>query len=140
MDEIEFPTEISSVEGHVGRPKAGAMVEAKVGAFVRIRPCSEALKDQTFLGVYIGDIPVDVVYEIEKENNKLHVRTYNNCAFFVFELNRVIFGSESWWSEIKDGADIDRMITDADIQNTPCVQALKALVAVEANTAVETED
>jgi len=131
MDDIKFPVEISDVKGHFSRPKKGVMTGIEVGALVRIRPCAEQYKEQTFLGMYIGEIPIDVVYEREKATGVLHVRTYNNCAFYVFELSTVIFGCESWWAELKDDDDVDRMITDADIENVPYVQVLKAMVAAE---------
>ena len=138
MDEIEFPTEISGVTGSIARPRAGAMTDVKMGAFVKVRPCAEKYDDKTFLGIYIGDIPVELIYEVEKENKMLHVRTYGNCAFFVFELSTIIFGCESWWSEVKDMEDIDRLVTDADIDNTWYVQVLKAMASVESEK--ETQD
>jgi len=131
MEDIKFPIEVKDIKGYFERPKKGFMSSAEMGALVRIRPCGEEYKDRTFLGIYIGDLPIDIVYEVEKEDGTLHVRTYNNCAFYVFELKKLIFGCESWWAELKDDADIDRMITDADIDNVPYVKVLKAMVATE---------
>ena len=136
MTQLEFPLNISGVESKFKRPATTSPSigpRVKCGDLVRIRPVQEEFKEKTFLGMYIGELPIDLYYEIEKENNKLHVRTYNNCAFYVFALHCMIFGCESWWAKIEGDEDIEKAITDEDIDNVWYVKAIRELAKMQSS-------
>jgi len=103
------------------RPRS--LTKQKPGTFVSIRPADEA---KTYLGIYIGDLPVwnDFHYNIPTE--RVVVSSHLNPAIFVPDLARVVYGCESFWGEIKDEHDL-REITDEDIENVWYVKALKQL-------------
>lgn len=92
---------------------------------VSVRPCAPEFEGKTFLGIYIGDIAQSIGGGTEESTLKLHFSML--CpAIFVPELNRVIFGYESWWGPIKSEDDL-RQITDEDINSIWYVQALKQI-------------
>ena len=43
---------------------------------------------------------------------------------YVFELNKIVFGAESWWRKLNSPEDL-KAITDDDIENTWYVKLLK---------------
>jgi hypothetical protein len=49
-----------------------------------------------------------------------------NPAMFVPELNRIVFGCESWWKVLNNKEDFSD-ITDADIENVWYVKALRVV-------------
>lgn len=99
-----------------------------VGKFVRVVPCSPAYEGKTFLGLYIGDIALGIGCSHKEENVlEVYLGTYNP-AIFVFDLNKLIFGAESWWGEIETEDDL-KQITNQDIENVWYVKALKQIQA-----------
>ena len=120
---LEYPIEIHGI-------KKAAFVDmdfgAKKGDFVAIRPCRNECKGKTFLGLYLGDLPLEYYCMFEKETKLLHIRPSGNPAIFVFDLNDIVWGCESWWGKIKDENHL-RQITDDDIQNIWYVKALKQI-------------
>lgn len=118
---IKYPVTISNI----------AYVETKVlqpdlhsSKWVSIAPCNEK---KTYLGILLGDMALGVTVQLNKETNILHVGPgHFNPAIYVPDLNKVIFGCESWWSEIEKPEDL-KQITDQDINNTWYVKALKEL-------------
>lgn len=102
----------------------------KPGTFVSVRPCNPEYKDKTYLGLYIGEIALGFSVQREKledETEALTIeRTMYNPSIFVFALNKVIFGIESWWGVIRSEDDL-REISDADINDVWYVKALKQL-------------
>jgi hypothetical protein len=99
----------------------------KPGQFVAIRPVAEEYHDKTYLGLYIGDVALEISvgYDPEAKDMRIGRMTYNP-AIFVFDLGLVIFGIESWWGVIQSEADFQQ-ITDLDINNIWYVKALKTL-------------
>ncbi len=100
----------------------------KCGSPVRVRLVGD---DRTYLGIYLGDLNPPgghfVVYHKPTQEIRIPMRT--NPAIFVPALRRVVWGSGSWWALIKDSADLERAITDADIEGQPYVQMLRELAA-----------
>lgn len=95
--------------------------------WVAIRPCAEDCKGQTYLGLYIGDLATGVTFRANSEMGVMSVcPAWHNPAIWVFDLNRLVFGMESWWGRIKTPEDM-KQITNQDIENTWYVQALKDL-------------
>ncbi len=101
------------------------------GDMVAIRPCDENYKDQTYLGVLIGEIAQCVVFGIDRDKEMLtYEMALYNPAIFVPDLNTVIFGNASWWGRIKD-IDQLRSITNEDISNVWYVKALNQIAGAE---------
>lgn len=121
--DIEYPLEIHGVRKMGGH---GAFGCEKVGSFVSIRPVNEKYKNKTFLGLYLGDFILENRILFDKRDNILNVFPNRNPAIFVFDLNKVIWGYESWWGVIESEDDL-KQITDVDIENIWYVKALKAL-------------
>ena len=61
----------------------------------------------------------------DKETWILKFNAANNPCIYIPELNKVVFGSGSWWSEIEDENDIQD-ITDELINDQWYVKFLKA--------------
>jgi hypothetical protein len=98
-------------KGHSGRP-------------VRVRPCDPELKDRTFFGIYLGDLALGVIYEMNRESGLAHARwSWHNPAIWVPSLGRIVMGMGSWWGLIKSEEDL-KEITDDVIQDVWYVKAL----------------
>ena len=120
--EFEYPMEISGIK----RGQLQNINTKKTGSLVKIRPCSDEYEKKTYLGIYIGDIPVEPVVGLYTKTNILSMTYVANPAIFVPELKKVIFGYESWWGEIKSEEEL-KEITDDDIDNVWYVQLLKEI-------------
>ena len=59
-----------------------------------------------------------------------------NPAIYVFDLQRIIFGAESWWGIIENPEEL-KDITDDDINNIWYVKALKAMYKEEPKETTE---
>lgn len=123
-DDIEYPLQISGVKKRMGLKGK----EEKVGSLVKVRPCADEYEDKTYLGIYIGDFPVDLIHMFHKPTKELRVSTWNNPAIYVFALKKVIYGCESWWSEVSDEEMLDWPIADEVIEDVWYVKALKAQI------------
>lgn len=127
MSEIEFPIEVSDIEFDTwDKPIRDCLWGGKMGSFVSIRPCGEEHEGKTFLGVLLGEVPVSQGVNYSKKTKKMEVYQIGNPAIYVPDLQKVIFGNESWWGTI-DSPEKLREITKEDINNVWYVQALKAL-------------
>jgi hypothetical protein len=61
------------------------------------------------------------------ETKKITVVMSTNPAIWVPSLNKIVWGSESWWGPITTPEQV-REITDSDIESQWYVQALKASI------------
>ena len=120
---IEYPLTISGIE-YDTIPQRHYSKE--IGRFAKIRPCDSAYGGKTYLGLYLGELPTGIGITHNEESGALTVRYNNNPAIFVFEINKIIYGCESWWSFIENEAELNE-ITDIDIENVWYVKALKSL-------------
>lgn len=120
---IEYPIEVSKINKDLDRTTLGA---SKVGNFVKIRPCAEEYNNKTFLGLYLGDLPVGIRVSHNPDTKELILSYDNNPAIYVFDLKKIIFGCESWWGIVETEADL-KDITDIDIDNVWYVKALNSL-------------
>ncbi len=120
---IEYPIEVSKINKDLDRTALGV---SKIGNFVKIRPCAEEYEKKTFLGLYLGELPVDIRVSHNSETKELNLSYSNNPAIYVFDLKKIIFGCASWWSIIETEADL-KDITDIDVDNVWYVKALKSL-------------
>lgn len=125
---MEYPMEVSKIkmpDFPVSTPLMGA-----IGDYVAIKPVGEECKKKTFLGILLGEFPVSTIVTYRPSTKEMTIFQRTNPAIFVPDLNKVVFGYESWWGKIKD-KDHLREITDEDIQNIWYVKALKQLQAHE---------
>lgn len=98
-----------------------------VGKFVAVRPCDKKYENKTYLGVYIGDVALRAATIFNPDTGVLSVGpSMHNPAMWVPNLNRLVFGAESWWGVLNKPEDLQQ-ISDADIDNVWYVQALKGL-------------
>lgn len=121
MSFIEYPINVNKI--NVDNRKFSLY---EPGGFAKIRPCAEEYGDKTYLGLFLGEIPNSAYVTYNTETEELNVGLHGNPAIFVFELNKIIYGYESWWSRIENEEDL-KDITDADINNVWYVKALKSL-------------
>jgi hypothetical protein len=120
---IEYPLEVSKI--NKSSEKRG-FHDSDTGKFVSVRLCSEEYQGKTYLGLYLGDLPIGHHISHNPETKELSVSFDCNPAIFVFDLKKIIYGCESWWGIIESVADLKK-ITDQDIDNVWYVKALKQL-------------
>lgn len=117
---IEYPIEVSGINKDTEMRTVGA---DRIGSFVRVRPCGD---DKTYLGIYLGDLPLDITVSHNYESKVLNIGYMTNPAIFVFDLNRIVYGAESWWGTVENEDDL-REISDSTIENIWYVRALKMM-------------
>lgn len=101
----------------------------KVGTYVSVRPVNPELKGKTYLGIYLGDLPTSMQQgaAFDDRNSELIINTgLPNPCIFLPDLDRVVWGYESWWGVIKSPEEL-KEITDEDIQNIWYVKAMKQM-------------
>lgn len=124
---IEYPIEVSKI--NVDTDTSGWRDKDK-GKFVKIRPCNEKYGGKTYLGIYLGELPIGNIISHNSNTNELNVSYDLNPAIFVFEFNEIIFGCQSWWGIIKNEQQL-KDISDIDIDNIWYVKALKSLNEID---------
>jgi hypothetical protein len=131
--QIKYPLEISGIDfdvkiGVSSKSFFGSLGSEKgPGTFVSIRSCKEAHGDKTRLGLLIGYVPIHTSAEFSKETKRLKfILSGDNPAIFVFDLNEVVLGCESYWGAIESEKEL-REITNNDIENVWYIKALKQL-------------
>lgn len=127
------PEELGIKNVKISPVYAPSSYDAKCGDYVSVMLCSKELNpdEKSFLGVYIGEIGIlhnSLSFRREKSTGNIDAGFYAglNPAFFVPELNKVVFGCESYWSKIESPEHL-RKITKDDINNVWYVQAMKYL-------------
>lgn len=121
---IEYPLTIQGIENTFAE-------DAKLhlhpcGSLVKIALCGEEHGGKTYLGILLGDLPIGTTVSFHHDDQKLHIGAMTNPAIFVPELKKIVYGMESWWSEIENPDDL-KDITSDDIQNTWYVKLLNEL-------------
>lgn len=97
----------------------------KPAKWVAVRPCGPEAK--TYLGLYVGDIALVASARFDCESGVLSLSPgMHNPAIYVPDLGRLVFGCQSWWSEIEKPEDLQQ-ITDAKIDDVWYVRALRGL-------------
>jgi len=128
---MQFPIEVAQIKGEGFSDLFSTWGRRDVGKFVAIRPCAEEHEKKTYLGLYLGDFPLSMECQYDRDSKTLTVSpSFQNPAIFVFDLNKVIFGCASWWGVIKSEAAL-KQITDADIEDIWYVRALKQIAEAE---------
>lgn len=120
---IEYPIEVSKINLD---NRTDGWRDGDKGKFVKIRPCNEKYGNRTYLGIYLGELPKGNRVSHNSTTKELKVSFDLNPAIFVFELNEIIYGYQSWWGIIKKESDLES-ITDLDVDNIWYVKALQSL-------------
>lgn len=81
---------------------------------------------KTYLGFYLGDLPVQSTVRYNEKDGTLKVGTFSNPAMFVPELGKIIWGAGSFWKAIKSKDELEQ-ITDDDVEKVWYVQLAKVL-------------
>lgn len=121
---LEYP--IAVAETTVSQPTYNTGLGHKVGQLVKIRPYGKEYGDKTYLGLYLGDLPISIHQGFNSETHILNIFTHNNPAIFIPQIGKIVFGCESWWGEI-DNPDELKDITDECINSQWYVKALQEL-------------
>lgn len=119
---LQYPIPVKDVE--VKNLKYNKPWQHPMGSLIKIRPCGEEYGNKTYLGFYLGDLPLSITQSYSKDTNILKLSTYNNPAIFIPELKKIIFGCESWWGVIESEKGLED-ITDDVINNQWYVKLLK---------------
>jgi hypothetical protein len=118
---IEYPIEVTKIDQ---KPidYQDCLYKSYIGKPVKVR-----VGQKTYLGVFLGELPTSAHIQHNEQSGVLTVNHMTNPAMFVPELNRIVFGHESWWSVLESTDDF-KEITDQDIKNVWYVQLAKSLM------------
>jgi len=97
------------------------------GCLCEIKPCGKEYEGKSYIGFYLGDLPISIRSSYDEKTGILTNSTMNNPAIFVPELKKIIYGCESWWREIRSVEDF-KGISEEEIENVWYVQILKGMV------------
>lgn len=120
---IEYPITVNGIESEEIKPYT---LGYECGTLCEIRPCGEEYENKSYLGIYLGELPITIATSYDKDTCVLKNRTVNNPAIFVPKLKKIIYGCESWWREIESAEDFAGIL-DNDIEDTWYVSLLKKL-------------
>lgn len=114
---IEYPLTIEKL--NIRQPSAWG-IQFKP---VRVRLCED---NRTYFGILLGEFPWMTRASYSDDTGELEISTTTNPCILIPEINRVVFGAESWWGVIKPGEDISD-ITDDDIENVWYMKLLRSM-------------
>lgn len=117
---IEYPIEVNDIQTNTNK---SMLYHDEIGKYCKVRYCKD---NKTYLGLFLGELPMDISISYTIDTKTINAAFRSNPAIFVFELNKIVFGCESWWGIIKNEEDL-KEITDQDIDNIWYVKALKQL-------------
>lgn len=123
---IEYPIQVNAIETE----KLEGMMMYASGCLVQIKPCAEEYKGKTYLGLYLGDLPIMNNISYDEEKQVLKVGAVHNPAIYVFALKKIIFGAESWWHKINSPEEM-KEISKEEINNTWYVKLLNSMCQEE---------
>ena len=81
--------------------------------------CKGKYNEKTYIGIYIGDLPIQILTSYKESTGQLINSTMNNPAIFVPELKKIIYGCESWWKIIRSVDEFSKMMfAGASVEDT----------------------
>ena len=120
---IKYPIIVAGI--HIDQRGASQNSYDLTGKLVSVRPCSDNPEDKTYVGIFLGELIRGAIVFHSTTTNELRVVNNYNPAIFVPALNKIVWGCGSFWRPIKKRADLEKAITDLDINNTPYVKLLQ---------------
>lgn len=117
---IEYPLTIQGIENR----KIDTKGMYETGSLCEISPCKKEYEGKSFLGIYLGDLPIRIHTTYDRKSGILNNFAMTNPAIFVPELKKIIYGMESWWRIIEKPEDF-KGISKEDIENTWYVKMLR---------------
>jgi len=130
MGEIQFPIEVSKININPlyrDKNRPDGLFGERCGHLVAVRPIDEKYGKKTYLGILLGDLPLEAWVSHNRETKELTIAGFRNPAMFVPELREIIWGVESWWETIETEDQLHQ-ISDDEIQHVWYVQLLKAML------------
>ena len=118
---IEYPLTIQGIENQ----KIEARGTYEMGSLCEISPCGKEYEGKSFLGIYLGDLPIGIHTTYDRKSGILNNFAMTNPAIFVPELKKIVYGMESWWRIIEKPEDF-KGISKEDIENTWYVKMLRS--------------
>lgn len=116
---IEYPLTVNDI-------KNVEIINNSKCSLCEIQPCDEQYEGKSFIGVYLGELPISIGTSYNNETGILTNYPVNNPAIFVPELNQIIYGCESFWRKIDKVEDFFG-ITQEEIDNTWYVKLLREM-------------
>lgn len=120
---IEYPIIVNEIQQI---PIDTTNIEHEIGRLCEVKPCGKEYNGKTYLGIYIGDLPIKILSSFEPKKGTLVNSTLTNPAIFVPELKKIIYGCESFWREIKSIEDF-KGISSEDIEDVWYIKLLKSM-------------
>jgi hypothetical protein len=104
-------------------------IKGRCGVPVKIRPASEKdnPEQKTFFGILLGAIALSIGLEIDGDT-VIANHSFYNPGIYVPELNKIVYGCESWWGEIENYNDVDKLITNDTINSVWYVKMLASII------------
>lgn len=89
---IEYPITVDKLEVKKAEPWNVGLTP------VSVKPCDDT---KTYFGIYLGEFPRYTGISYNEKERKMTVTPSCNPCIFIPELNKVVFGDESWWKRIE---------------------------------------
>lgn len=118
---ITYPLTVQGIEMENDRPE-------RKPSLCKVRPCAPEYKDKTYLGIFIGEMPLSPTVSYHKTTGILSVSHMCNPCIYIPETNSIVWGCGSWWTEISSPDEL-KEITDDMIGSQWYVQLAKAMSA-----------
>lgn len=118
---IEYPLTIHGIENS---PITINGRGASCGELCEVTLAGKETGQKSFLGIYLGDLPIQIHTSFSPETGILKNSAMTNPAIYVFELKRIVYGYECWWRTIESVDDF-KGISNEDIENTWYVRLLR---------------
>lgn len=96
------------------------------GELCEVRLEGKDTGEKSYLGIYLGDLPIAIHTSYNRDSGILSNSTMTNPAIYVFELRKIVYGCESWWRPIKSVDDFSGILKE-DIDGTWYVQLLREM-------------
>lgn len=102
---IEYPITVNKITN----TEITYHTDDDIGKFCQIIPCNKEYHGKTYLGLYLGRVPIGISSSFNEETGELANSTFPNPAIYVFDLHKIIFGMESWWGIIESEEDLQNI-------------------------------
>lgn len=89
---IEYPITVNGIESEEIKPHT---LGYECGTLCEIRPCGEEYENKSYLGIYLGELPISISTSYDTNTGVLKNRAVNNPAIFVPELKKIIYDTKA---------------------------------------------